>query len=281
MGLATPPEVAGGDHACCVFASDDDQADVVAKFARDAVRRGDRIFYLADQADESKVADLLADTGLEGRAMLDTGALQVMHSSQMGLEDGFDRDRQLGVWRHLTGLARDDGYRGLAVLAEMSWALTWKVDDDALVGYEATAGEVFESGELSALCQYDRRLFGTDMIRRAGHAHTYGIAIDDASCSVFYNRVQLHLDESGSTIEFAGEIDLANVRFVEKQLSQLLATGDGVADCADVTFIDIGGCRVLRDARDGRFGPGRLTLRNQPAVLQRVMDVFETLETGD
>jgi anti-anti-sigma factor len=278
MGLARPPEISGGDHACCVFASDDDEADIVGKFARDAARRGDRIFYLADRADEDRVAAFVTNAGLDGRAMLDTGALHVLHSSQMGLEDGFDRDRQMGVWDQLTGLARNDGYRGLAVLAEMSWALTWNVDADALIDYEATAQAAFASGEMSALCQYDRRLFAGDVVPRAGRAHRYAIAVEDSDCSVYYNRVQLHLHEQHDTVELAGEIDLANIRFIEKRLSEWLASDDVIADCGELSFIDAGGCRVLRDACDGKYGAGHLKLRNQAEVVERVMSVFDRLE---
>jgi anti-anti-sigma factor len=272
MALAGPPEVSPGDHACCVFESDDDQANLLARFARDAVARRDRIFYLADRSDESRVADLLTDAGLDAPAMLDSGALQVLHSADMGLEDGFDRDRQMGVWRQLTGAARNDGYRGLAVAAEMSWALTWGVESDALISYEATADPVFTSGELSAVCQYDGRLFDEEMLERVGHAHHYAMSLGEDDYAIDYHRLLIY---AGKQLELAGEIDLANVHFLEEILDQLLADGDAEIDCSGLRFIDARGCRLLRDAHKREH---KLTLRNAPESVTRVMRVFDSLE---
>jgi anti-anti-sigma factor len=275
MALAGTPAVSPGDHACCVFESDDDQAKLIAAFARDAVARHDRIFYLADRADEDKVADFLSDAGLDARRMLDSGALHVVHSADMGLEDGFDRDRQLGVWSQLTGMARNDGYRGLAVAAEMSWALTWQVESDDVIQYEATANPVFVSGELSAICQYDARLFDEEMLERVGHAHRYTMSFGEDEYAIDYNRLLLY---AGKHLEVAGEIDLANVHFLEELLGQLLAEHDAELDCSGLRFVDAGGCRVLRAAANRQLGHGALTLRNTPPALERVMQVFAELE---
>jgi anti-anti-sigma factor len=275
MALAGTPTVSPGDHACCVFESDDDQAKLLARFARDAVARRDRIFYLADRADENKVVDLLSDAGLDAKRMLDSGALHVVHSADMGLEDGFDRDRQLGAWRQLTGMARNDGYRGLAAAAEMSWALTWEVESDALIHYESTSDPLFLSRELSAICQYDTRLFDEEMLERAGHAHRYTMSFGEDEYAIDYHRLLLY---AGEHLEVAGEIDLANVHFLEELLGQLLAEDDGELDCSGLRFIDAGGCRVLRAAARGQLGHGALTLRNTPPALKRVMRVFEELE---
>jgi anti-anti-sigma factor len=275
MAASGTPQVSPGEHACCVFRSDDDQAQLVGRFARDAVARRDRIFYLADRSDEASVAAFLDDAGIDGQALLGSGALQVMHSSQLDLEDGFDRKRQLAAWRQLTAAARDDGYSGLAVLAEMSWALSRNVDLDALIEYEATAAPVFAGGELSAVCQYDARLFDGATLSRAGHAHPYAIALSDDGVAVDYNRLLLR---RGRQLELAGEIDLANLHFLDQQLTELLDGGDVVADCAGVTFIDAGGCRLLHAARNGAHGTGRLVLRNTPEIVERVMQVFDRLE---
>jgi anti-anti-sigma factor len=271
MGLAGTPEVSAGDHACCVFASDDDQAALVGRYVRDAVARRDRIFYLADRSDERTVADFVSHAGYDATALLDSGALQVMHSSQMHIDDGFDRDHQLIVWRQLTGQARNDGYRGLSVLAEMSWALSRGVDLDVLIDYEATSQPVFTSGELSAICQYDRRLFDRETLSRVGHVHPYAMEMDDRGVSVDYNRLLLHL---AGEIELGGEIDLSNVHFLEQLLHERLADADTVIDLRGLSFIDAGGCRLLRDATSGAHGPGRAVLRNAPEVVERVMKIF-------
>jgi anti-anti-sigma regulatory factor len=154
----------------------------------------------------------------------------------------------------------------------MSWALSRDVDLDALIDYEATSQPVFTSGELSALCQYDGRLFDRDTLTRAGHAHPYSMEVDGSSVSLDYNRLLLHLADD---VELGGEEDLSNVHFLERLLSERLADGDTVVDLSGVSFIDAGGCRLLRDVAAGRPGHGRALLRNTPEVIERVMSIFE------
>src|SRR5215212_883515 len=236
MGLGPAPEVARGDHACSVFSSDDDQARVVGHFAADAFKREDRVLYLADRADEADVLELLDAVALDGRERLDAGDLTILHSSQMGLDAGFDRERQMATWSALTRKARDDGYRGLAVAAEMTWALSWDVDADVLVHYERTVGAAFASGEMSALCQYDSRAFAVAVIERATDAHSYALALDHGHCDVHYNRMRLHRDADYRLSALGGEIDLANLKFLETELWEQLSAGDLTTDCSDLEF---------------------------------------------
>ena len=274
MALALAPEVRPGEHACCVFTSDDDQAHLVGRFAADAFARGDRVFYLADAADEDDVVAYLDAAGLDGRRRLDNGDVQIMHSSQMGLEDGFDSERMFGVWESLVGQAREAGCSGLAAAAEMTWAHTWKLDPAVLVEYEAAAAPVFASGELSALCQYDAREFEPSVLRSVRHAHPLSMAIRHAYCDVDYGR--LHLESLGhDAFAIEGEIDLATSGFLEHELAHRLAAGDAIADCSKIKFVDVAGCRVLRRAALGGFDGGRLTLLDMPPAMSRVMTLCE------
>jgi anti-anti-sigma regulatory factor len=113
-------------------------------------------------------------------------------------------------------------------------------------------------------------------VHRACHAHRYAMDGRDDGLVVDYNRLLLRL---GDEPQLGGEVDLANVHFLEHQLTDLLADGDVTIDCSDLGFIDAGGCRALRAGANGQLGTGTLTLRNLPAAVQRVMRVFEALES--
>jgi anti-anti-sigma factor len=272
MDLSSAPEVGRGDHACCVFTSDEHQAQLVGRFANDAFARGDRLFYLADRVDEAGVVDLLGQAGIDAGARLDRGDVQIVYSSQMGLERGFNRDRQLDVWRALIAQARSDGYGGVAAAAEMSWVRRWGLRDPQVVDYEANVGPVFKSGELAALCQYDARVLDEALIERVKHAHPIAVACDIDEYRIDYARLHLHGGPGGS-VAIGGEIDLASVDFLHAQLTKWLSAGDVVADCSQVDFVDISGCRLLRRASAGDIGEGRLRLENVSPPVGRVMRI--------
>ncbi|WP_127504624.1 STAS domain-containing protein [Actinoplanes solisilvae] len=77
-------------------------------------------------------------------------------------------------------------------------------------------------------------------------------------------------------IRVAGEVDMATMPMWEVALEALSrAAGDAVIDMADLTFIDVGGLRVLvltslaMSARGGR-----LSLRGVSPAIRRVMEVL-------
>jgi anti-anti-sigma factor len=178
-------------------------------------------------------------------------------------------------WKERVADAHEDGYQGLSATADMTWALSWGLDSDVLIEYERIVETAFAGGHLAGLCQYDRRRFESDTLQRAGHVHRYAMDVGGAGVSINYNRLRMRV---GRELELGGEIDLANVRFLDQQLMELLAEGDAVADCSELTFIDARGCRVLHDACDGHHGRGRLELRNTPEAVARVMHVYHALE---
>ena len=270
MGLAVAP----GDHACATFATDTDQAALVGGFARDAFARGDRVFYLADRSDEVQVTAFLDHAGVDGRARLGAGDLHILHSSQMGLEDGFERDRQMAVWQSLIDSAQADGYRGLAVAVEMTWALRWGVPMSALIDYEATSEAVFASRAMSAVCQYDSRFFDPATIESAHLAHPYSMRIAGEDFDARYTRLAVAWDDRDRSLRLIGEIDLGNVAFLDFELDELQKTGPLVVDCTRLRFIDVAGCRLLHRGVQA----GTVELRNPPPVVTRVMNLINWVE---
>lgn len=273
MDLAVAPEIRRGDHACVVFESETDQAALVGRFACDAFARGDRLFYLADRADESTVVEMLDEAGLDGRRRLGAGALQVLHSSEMGLEDGFDPERQFTAWTALLHAARSDGYAGLAACAEMTWTQTWRLDAGVVIEYERSAAPLFAGGEMSALCQYDARAFSPSTMHRARHAHAVSLEVGSDICRVEHARARLDILGATGRLELSGELDVANVDFLETQLRDRLQAANALVDCSGIRFVDVAGCRLLRRGMVGELGAGQLVLQNVPPMVTRVMEI--------
>jgi anti-anti-sigma factor len=58
----------------------------------------------------------------------------------------------------------------------------------------------------------------------------------------------------GAEVQLSGEIDLANVPLIEQRVLPLIANPVTVIDCRSVTFLDVGGVRML-----ARFGAAALS----------------------
>jgi anti-sigma B factor antagonist len=107
----------------------------------------------------------------------------------------------------------------------------------------------------------------------------------DSTAGIF--RIQVHRNGQSSTIEPAGELDLATARQLEEQVETVIRQGCDVLvlDLKGLTFIDSSGVRLVANlakrARDDGF---ELELvRGQPNV-QRVFELtglVKTLPFGD
>ncbi|NIR16924.1 MAG: histidine kinase, partial [Desulfobacterales bacterium] len=51
------------------------------------------------------------------------------------------------------------GYNGLRVTGDMSWALKAPPGSERLIKYEAKLNEFFPGSKCIGICQYDKRLF--------------------------------------------------------------------------------------------------------------------------
>ena len=78
--------------------------------------------------------------------------------------------------------------------------------------------------------------------------------------------------EDGTAVVLSGEIDLAEAPALAGHLAGLAETeGDLVIDAANVTFIDVAGCRVLLETADRLTSGARLVIRRPPPALLTVM----------
>src|SRR2546421_4916411 len=103
---------------------------------------------------------------------LDGGQLQVHSPGAVHLAGGhFDAERMMAGFAHATDQAEADGYPGVRVTVDMSWALQRVPGVEQLFDFEAVANRLFIDRRLAAVCAYDPRRFSRAAIQRACAAH--------------------------------------------------------------------------------------------------------------
>ena len=75
-------------------------------------------------------------------------------------------------------------------------------------------------------------------------------------------------------MRLSGEIDVSGVPHVRRSLDASLGDGgDVIVDAADVSFIDVEGCRAIAETASRLTGERRLVLRGAPPQLVRVLTI--------
>lgn len=170
--------VARHDHACLIHTTPDERRDAIALYMEGGLAHNERLLYLLDQDADSGALEAIARAGVDVEDALDDGALVVKTTDETYVEGGtFDPDRMIALLREAEQEALTDGFAGLRVTGEMTWARPGVPGAERLLEYEARLNEVFPQLRASAICQYDARRFSPDVL--AGVLHTHPLLISN------------------------------------------------------------------------------------------------------
>ncbi len=121
--------------------------------------------YITDTHPVGLILNYLRDSGVDGEAAFARGQLAFHTAQETYLPDGrFDPDRMLALLRTETEQALADGFVGLRITGEMTWAPRGTPGSEFLPQYEARVNEFLPDLPFTGLCQYDRRQFGPEVL---------------------------------------------------------------------------------------------------------------------
>ena len=258
-----------GDHVCASFGSDEEQRAIVARFARHALRRGERFVYLAHHSDETAIRSWLAADGIDADAGLALGQIEIRHWKHGG--DGVDADAAIAALQADRRTAKADGYSALCATSEMSWALARPQIDDA-ERYECGVGRVFAAADVAGLCQYDRRLFSHDVLERLVATHDFQLCVGEDVTTSARRRLTVSEHADGA-LALSGALDIDCSAYVVARLAAVEPRGDVVVRTSGLGFADIAGCRSLIRAAEALGDDRRLMLPDAAPALVRVLEL--------
>ena len=161
-----------GTHDCLVYDDAGTQLAAVVARVREALTRGERCAYIADDRGVDEVAAAFATGGIDLDGTRRRGALFLLTKRSTFLYPGvFEPDRMLELLRRGHDDAVAAGFRGFSVLAEMTWALGAEPGCDRLAEYEARCAELVQARALRLICQYHRGRFAPARLRRGLETH--------------------------------------------------------------------------------------------------------------
>lgn len=264
-----------GEHACCTVGSEPGAwAALAGGFARDAFAHGHRVLYVADDTPPEEVRGWLADAGVDVAAREAAGWIEVRDSASLYDDTTFDPDATVAGFAAERAAAVHEGFGGLSVLAEMTWALRAMSDPAQLLEYERKVEVNFAGGRLRGVCAYDPARFGADLLREVCELHEPRFAIDGDSASASRSGVTVE-HGPGDRVRLAGELDLASAPFARRRIEAFLGDeGDVVVDLGDLDYLDVtGGRQLLELAASLREQRRALRLEGARREVAHVLDL--------
>jgi len=112
-----------GDHLCFLYETEEEHRAVLTPFLRQGLEYGDKIIYLLDHHAPETIFKYLEDEGMDLEPFLGRGQLIFRSARETYLSRGkFEPEAMIDLWQQELEQSLAEGYRGLRVTGEMTWA---------------------------------------------------------------------------------------------------------------------------------------------------------------
>lgn len=186
------------------------------------------------------------------------------HSAVLG-GGPLEPDRMVGMFREQSALARDDGFTGLCVVADMNWILPINSRAGAVIRFEVQLERLVTAVDATVVCAYRADSFDAATITGALCVHPNGFGTFEPP------PFQL-VAVDGSRWRLSGEVDILAASQFRSALDAVTPPGGQCEiDVSALQFIDVRGLRTIARTSTRRRATIRMT--GASPHLQRVWDV--------
>jgi MEDS: MEthanogen/methylotroph, DcmR Sensory domain len=145
-----------GEHGCGLYASEDERRAQMIPFVKEGLLNGQRLLYFLDKPTPERILGDFNAAGFSAQTLLQKGQLQVLSASKLReARGGLDTQDVIARMAQSVEKAVGQGYEGLRILCDMTWALSSLLDSDRLIDFEIQLASLAASGRCAALCQYN------------------------------------------------------------------------------------------------------------------------------
>ncbi|MDF5752846.1 MEDS domain-containing protein [Spongiactinospora sp. TRM90649] len=265
------------DHACLTFGEPEELLDLTAAFVRDGLAEGRRVIWLAEEP-ERRLAELRR-RGVIAPSATVNGQMEVL-ACQDGLLEGqaFELEHAMGWLRDQMAYTTGEGFAGLRVALDMSWALRPVAGIEQLPAFEEEIAAALEGASAAVLCQYDRERFDPVTLASVSGFHTRSVA-----AATYHHDALLRICRQYAPpgVRLAGQLDRAAEGALGQALSEAIRVdGDITVNMAELSFIDLYCARMIIDAARSLPRSRVVVLRCSPAISARFVLLGATALPG-
>jgi anti-anti-sigma regulatory factor len=252
------------DHACLTFGEREELFDLTAAFVRDGLAAGLKVVWLSDAGPGQAVGEL-ARRGVAVQSAMDAGQMIATgYQDRLLSGQAFRADAAVRWLSGQLDSARDEGFPGLRVAVDMSWALRPVTGIEQLPRFEEEIAAVLDGTTASVLCQYDRDRFDPVTLASVAGFHTRSVA-----AATYYADPVLRIcrQYAPAGVRIAGEIDYQAADSLALALAEIVRLEDDITvNMTDLAFIDAQCTLLIADAARAIATTRTVLLRCAPEI---------------
>jgi anti-anti-sigma regulatory factor len=269
-------ELGAEDHACLTFGESEELFDLTAAFVRDGLAAGLKVLWVSD-ASPGQAAGELGRRGVAVEAAIAAGQMTAAGCEGRLLSgQAFRADAAVGWLLGELASSGQQGFPGLRVALDMSWALRPVAGIEELPQFEEGIAAALDGSTAAVLCQYDRERFDPVTLASVAGFHTRAVA-----AATYYADPLLRICRQYAPpgIRIAGELDFRAAEPLGLALAEAIRLGgDIVINMSALAFVDARCTLMIADAaRTMASQPRQVALR----CLSEVATGFKRIGLAD
>jgi hypothetical protein len=156
----TPQTFSPGVHVCQILSSDDEREDSLLQFILSGIRSHERTSCFSSKTSERKVEVFLRHHDISYVESRDQKLLSLSNTEDVYFKDNrFEPDEMLRLLQAFYEEAIGMGYSAARVIGEMSPDIQHVEGGSRLLEYESRVSMLQRQYPVTAVCQYDARMF--------------------------------------------------------------------------------------------------------------------------
>ncbi|MBM3706622.1 MAG: HD domain-containing protein, partial [Actinobacteria bacterium] len=158
-------KIKDGKHICSFYDNGNTQFSCIVPFIIGSLKSGQKCLYILDENIQERLRKAFADKGYNISEALKSKQLVFYTKKETYIKDGyFEPEKMINLLRETEKLALEEGYSGVRATGEMSWVLANPCDLEKLIEYENLLNIFFPGSKVSAICQYNVKLFDENVL---------------------------------------------------------------------------------------------------------------------
>jgi two-component SAPR family response regulator len=175
-----------GDHLCGFYQNRQQLWRLAIPFLQRGLENGEKCLYVAEGSGLLEMQSALQQQGTSMQPYLAQGRLLLLNAEDICLQSGvFSPGALIGTLLRILQEAVAEGYHGLRMAMEMSWALRWASSLAWLAEYESELNCYFSQHPVTTLCLYNQRRFPEEILLDVLRTHPL-VALDQVIHANFY-----------------------------------------------------------------------------------------------
>ncbi len=175
------------EHMVVIYDNENEIINILINYISLNLKNNYRCFYITGDTNTNLFLQKLKNS-IDYRKYLNKNQLVILNKEDLYVKDGtFSPDKMIDLLIRESRTAVSDGYNGLAITGEISWALEFNDGFEKILEYEWKLNEkVFSEYPVSSICRYNLNKFTNEMIKNIIQVHPYIIWKDKVHENPFY-----------------------------------------------------------------------------------------------